>query len=225
MLSRRTFGAAVLALPGVVRSQRRSSGSQKAALLAALEAIRDEAARMREAYGRTPGHVSELADSLFRSARWLASAASEWSPKNREEGTLLVTSVERLLEALEGAPTVAPQLEELLRILDDDLSAKASHCKAQGLAATQRVTVVTKRQAKQQVKGLEILYIEKFLQSDTAATPYQFRRISSPAVDDLAPGRYVFWAKEPGERGRVGSRKEARIGNGSPAEPIELLAP
>jgi hypothetical protein len=69
------------------------------------------------------------------------------------------------------------------------------------------------------------LYIEKFFQSDPNAKPQQFRRFSSPAVDDLVPGKYVFWAKEPGEAGRRGERKEARVGNGLPKEPIEVLAP
>ena len=225
MLRRGTFTVAMLAFPAFMRSQSRSSGSQKVALVTALTAIRNEAERMRNAHKGSPGHVAELADSMFRSARSLANTAEEWSPKNRQEGALLVSSVERSLEALEGAPTTGPALEEVLRVLADDLSAKASHCRAKGLAALQRVAVVTKRQSVHEVKGLQILYIEQFLAGDTTTKPYEFRRFSSPAVDELAPGQYLFWAKEPGENGRAGARTEARIGNGSPAVPIQLLAP
>lgn len=225
MMRRRTFAATLLGVPAAVRAQIRSLSPQKVALLDALTAIRDESARLKEAHRTTPGHVAELADSLFRSSRWLASIAERWLPKDRDEGKPLLTSIERLLEELEGAPADPTKLEEVLRLLDEDLSAKAAHCRAKGLAALQRVTVVTKREALHEVKGLEVLYIEKFLQFDTAIAPYQFRRFSSPAVDEIAPGRYVFWAKAPGANGQTGARKEARIGNGSPSVPIEVLAP
>ena len=215
----------MLGVPAAVRAQTRSLSPQKVALIDALTAIRDESARLKEAHRNSPGHVAELADSLFRSSRWLATIAERWLPKDREEGKPLLVSLERLLHVLEGAPADAGQLEEILRVLEEDLSAKAAHCRAKGLAALQRVTVVTKREALHEVKGLEVLYIEKFLQFDTTVTPYQFRRFSSPALDEIAPGRYVFWARTPGANGQTGARKEARVGNGSPSVPIEVLAP
>jgi hypothetical protein len=76
-----------------------------------------------------------------------------------------------------------------------------------------------------EVKGLAVLYVEKFFESDPAAGPREFRRFSSPAEDDLVPGRYVIWAKETPGAGRIGQRKECRIGNGLAQEPVEVLAP
>jgi hypothetical protein len=87
------------------------------------------------------------------------------------------------------------------------------------------VTVVTKRNGVDEVKGLAVLYIEKFFEADPNARPHEFRRFSSPAVDDLVPGRYVVWAKETGPSGRSGARKEVRIGNGRPSDPVEVLTP
>jgi hypothetical protein len=113
----------------------------------------------------------------------------------------------------------------LLFAISDDLAVKEEHCRQKGLVAPQRVTVVTKKNGLEEVQGLAVLYIEKFFQSNPDARPQEFRRFSSPAVDDLVPGRYVIWAKETGETGRTGQRKEARIGNGLPKEPIEVLTP
>ena len=85
--------------------------------------------------------------------------------------------------------------------------------------------VVTKRNGTTEIKGLEVLYLEKFFASDAKAKPLQFRGFSSPAVDDLAPGRYLFWAKEPGVGGKNGERKEARVGVTSTNDAIEVLVP
>ena len=137
----------------------------------------------------------------------------------------MLESVERMRFALRNAPAGGAELEALLAAMKEDLSAKEEHCRAKGLASQQRVTVLTKRNAVDEVKGLEVLYIEKFFATDPSAKPLQFRRFSSPAVDDLVPGKYVFWAKEPGQAGKRGEPKEARIANGLPKDAIEVLAP
>ena len=72
--------------------------------------------------------------------------------------------------------------------------------------------------------GLEVLYLEKFFESNPNASPHQFQVFSSPAVEDLVPGRYVFWARDPATS-MHGMRKEGRIALGDSAEQIEVLAP
>jgi hypothetical protein len=112
----------------------------------------------------------------------------------------------------------------LLSEIADDLKIKTDYCKAKGLTSRVPVKVLTKRNGVDEVKGLRVLYVEKFFQSDPNARPQEFRRFSSPAVDDLVPGRYVFWAKEATASGRNGQQKEARVGLGL-AKPIEVLTP
>ena len=65
-------------------------------------------------------------------------------------------------------------------------NSRLEHCRQKGLVTPQRVTVVTKRNGLEEVKGLAVQYIEKFFQSDLNAKPQEFRHFSSPAVDDLA---------------------------------------
>ena len=43
--------------------------------------------------------------------------------------------------------------------------------------------MVTKRGAVAEVSGLEVLFLEKFLENDPRAVPRQFRGFSSPATD------------------------------------------
>jgi hypothetical protein len=114
---------------------------------------------------------------------------------------------------------------QLLFLIDQDLRQKGVYCRVNGLASRRRVEVITKRDGITEVKGLEVLYLEKFLETDPAAKAHQFRGFSSPSVDDLVPGVYLFWSKEPRPDGRSGTRKESEVGQARPSGPIEVLAP
>ena len=222
MVPRRLFGAALVTVPFVAHGQSSDPGSQKAALIRTLRSLEREVGRNPRPQATVPARVPSSVNPIDVSARWLAAMAAKWTPAKPDEGTALLVSVNRALEAVRR-----PDLRqnEVWQLVAEDLSEKVEHCRAKGLAAMQRVNVITRRGGLDEIKGLEVLYIEKFLQSDPSVKPYIFRRFSSPAVEDLAPGRYVFWSKEPGEKGRSGRRKEARVGNGFPVEPIEVLAP
>src|SRR5262245_30865039 len=197
----------------------------KPALIATLREIRAQVSQIHR-NAADSASVTSLTEKMERSAAWLEDRGiPRWLPKDPNEGAPFLASLQRMVRSLQGVRTNGSDLEILLTALEDDLSIKEQHCREKGLASRQRVFVVTKRKALQEVRGLEVLYIEKFFASDENARPQLFRRFSSPAVDDLVPGRYVFWAKEPGGRGRSGERKEARIGSGLPKEPIEVLAP
>ena len=159
------------------------------------------------------------------SVSWFINKAEMWTPATPDEGRGMRESIERMNLALANTPAEAKRRETILKLIADDLADKREFCRSEGLAARQQVKVVTKRGAVEEVKGLEVLYLEKFFESAADAKPLQFRGFSSPAVDDLVPGRYLFWAREPGPAGKSGERKEARITGRLPADPIEVLAP
>ena len=133
-------------------------------------------------------------------------------------------SIERMTRSIRAATGVDKKLA-VLQSIAADLEDKVEFCRREGLSARRRVNVVTKRDGVAEVKGLEVLYLEKFLENDPKATPQQFRGFSSPAVDELVPGRYVFWAKEPGRTGKSGEHKDARVAIDSPQGAIEVLTP
>jgi hypothetical protein len=73
----------------------------------------------------------------------------------------------------------------------------------------------------------EILYMPKIMEfsSDPASAAMPFRVFSSPAVDDLAPGRYVVWARRPGTNGLESVRTTIRVGGGVAALQQDIAVP
>jgi hypothetical protein len=193
--------------------------SEKAALTLALQELR------RTIYSLRPQERDQaMFSSVSRSVDWFIVQTNAWIPRTPDEGGWLRQSIERMTRAIRSAADTE-QKTELLRLLSEDLNDKLEFCRLHGLTGRRRVDVVTKRDGVVEVKGLEVLYLEKFLANDPKATPQQFRGFSSPAVDDLVPGRYVFWAKEPGRTGKSGARKDGRVAVDSPQGPIEVLTP
>lgn len=204
-------------------AQEQTAKDDKAALLGTLRHIQDVVWKIRESVDSS--RLRSMSESIYRAAEWLAGETRRWSPRAPGEGKPLQESLERMLQALRNAPAGKAELETLLTDVREDIAIKQSHCRAKGLAAPQRVTVVPKKNGLEEVNGLEVLYIEKFFESDPNHRPLLFRRFSSPAVDDLVPGKYLIWARAPGTDGVQGERKEARIGSGIPKDAIEVLAP
>jgi hypothetical protein len=159
-----------------------------------------------------------------RSLVWLQDATAKWAPASAADGRPLRESVERMTRAIRNTPD-GPAKTNLLSLVSRDLANKHAFCRINGLSSRRRVQVITKRDGITEVKGLEVLYLEKFLEADPTAKAHQFRGFSSPADDDLVPGVYVFWSREPGAGGRSGTRKESDVTEGQPSGPIEVLAP
>ncbi len=196
--------------------------SEKPALLRALTNLRSDLGKLEPLLSaETKPHYA----SSLQSLSWFDRNAQEWRPLTPVDGRGLRESFERMSAAVRKVREQVSRLPEFLISLDDDLKDKVTYCEAQGLGGRRRVSVVTKRGGVTEVKGFEVLYLEKFLMSDSGAKPQQFPGFSSPASNDLVPGRYLFWAKEPGAAGRTAAPKEARVSRGSPAGPIEVLAP
>jgi hypothetical protein len=226
MMIGRKFANWVLAMLfgcGYAIAQNKPVGAEKAALINTLREIEGRARSIAKSAGNPT--LRPITDDLSDSVDWLARSAEQWSPKERGEGQALLDSLQRMLKVLRDVPAGGPELETLLSAVSDDLRIKANHCSWKGLATRLQVNVVTKRNGLDEVKGLKVLYIEKFFQSDPNAKPQEFRGFSSPAVDSLVPGRYLFWAQETGEARRNGEQKEAAIGPRFSEQSIEVLAP
>ena len=201
--------------------QDRGPASQQERIIDAIVEMMQHTQRLRS----NDPDLADLALEADRHLRWLLNNAKRWVPATAVEGSALRESLERMTTALRDVPQDTNAVKSLLEEIRDDLAEKVTYCRQHGLAATRQVRVVTKRDGTTEIKGLEVLYVEKFFASDANAKPLQFRGFSSPAVDELAPGRYLFWAKEPGAGGKSGERKEARVGVTSTSEAIEVLVP
>jgi hypothetical protein len=219
-----TVALAILWLTGPAFSSSGLVGAQaqteKSRLQAALHDLTDSISP----FTRDPQPLQQFALSAIQSLSWLQGAAERWEPRSVEDGRPMRMAIERMAGAMRGAPTDAVR-RELLPPMSQDLDDKVAFCRVQGLSGRRQVRVVTKRGAVAEVGGLEVLYLEKFFENDAHAMPRQFRGFSSPAVDDLVPGRYVFWARQPGSAPKDGPRKESRVTLSTPTGSIEVLAP
>jgi hypothetical protein len=165
----------------------------------------------------------EPAIAATRALVWLQNQTKAWTPRSPDDGRPLRESIERMTRAMGDVSDKAAR-ETLLQLISADLEDKVAFCRTEGLTARREVKVTTKRDGVVEVRGFEVLYLEKFLENDPKAKPQQFRGFSSPAVDVLVPGRYVFWSREPGAADRNGARKDGRVAE-SPQDPIEVLTP
>jgi hypothetical protein len=122
----------------------------------------------------------------------------------------------------------AERLVKVLRAINDDVEEKAEHCRLSpsGMATSVRVSIKTLSDGKES-PNWEVLYMPKIMEfaSDAAAAAMQFRVFSSPAVEDLAPGRYVVWARRPGPNGIESARTTIRVGGGGAALEQEIAVP
>jgi hypothetical protein len=122
----------------------------------------------------------------------------------------------------------AARLDKVLRAINDDVEEKAEHCRLSpsGMATSVRVSIKTLSDGKES-PNWEVLYMPKIMEfaSDAAAAAMQFRVFSSPAVEDLAPGRYVVWARRPGPNGIESARTTIRVGGGGAALEQEIAVP
>ena len=111
----------------------------------------------------------------------------------------------------------ATRVVGVLRTINDDIVEKADHCalSPSGMATPVRVSVRTLFDGKVS-PNWEVLYMPKIMEfaADPTSAAMPFRVFSSPAVDDLAPGRYVVWARRPGPNGVESARTTIRVGGG-----------
>ena len=161
---------------------------------------------------------------------WFRAKAMTWQPATENDGQNIRQSLQQILAALPAID--APAAQHRMAEIETDLAAKVDFCRTFGLSANAVVIAATKKAGLEEVKGLEIWYIEKFLASDPKATPHRFSSFSSPATETVAPGRYVFWSTSP-TLSRAGEKLEQCLCSSSlpdanrrpPTFRIDLLAP
>lgn len=225
MVRAHIFVLTYLCMAGQLLSgQTETSNTQRPLLIETLQNLHGEMLRVAVQHRRND-KIAPAARTGLMSVEWLINAAHQWTPKDELEGQGMREAMARMLEALRQARLRGKSQEKLIAEINEDLLLKTEYCRKNGLAATQQVKVATKRKGVAEVKGLEVLYIEEFLDGDPEAKPHQFREFSSPAMDDLVPGIYVFWSRDPANKGRNGAPKDARVGVGQPSNAIEVLAP
>ena len=116
----------------------------------------------------------------------------------------------------------------VLRAINDDVVEKADHCalSPSGMATPVRVSIRTVSDGKES-SNWEVLYMPKIMEfaADPSGAAMPFRVFSSPAIDDLAPGRYVVWARRPGTNGVESARTTIRVGGGAAALNQDIAVP
>ena len=163
---------------------------------------------------------------------WFRAKAMTWQPATEHDGQSIRQSLQRVLSALPAIDAPALQASARMAEIEADLAAKVDFCRTFGLSANAVVIAATKKAGLEEVKGLEVWYIEKFLASDPNAAPHRFSSFSSPATETVAPGRYVFWSTSP-TLSRAGEKLEQCLCSSSlpdanrrsPTFRIDLLAP
>jgi hypothetical protein len=208
-----------------VHAQPVATASERQVLLGTLTELQSV---MHEPPGPLPPNFREAVGAV----RWLRSLASRWQPREEGESKGLNDSLQLILTALKFIywgehPKIVPLRRE---VLFDDLIIKSQHCRQMGLTTPAGVEVKTKQQGLQEVSGLEVWYLEKFLASDPKAQPHRLNGFSSPIRQGMVPGRYVMWAKDP-TKGTNGKKDEFRVGTAlitptpNNLTSIEVLAP
>ena len=122
----------------------------------------------------------------------------------------------------------AKRAVDVLRAINDDIVEKADHCalSPSGMATPVRVSIRTVSNGKES-PNWEVLYMPKIMEfaADASASAMPFRVFSSPAIDELAPGRYVVWARRPGSNGVESPRTTIRVGGGVAALNQDIAVP
>ncbi len=80
----------------------------------------------------------------------------------------------------------------------DDLLLKQNHCRALGLGMGGKVRVsFTTRQRSGVVNNWQVLYLPRIFKDAPGVAPRLIPGWTSPAVEELDPGRYLVWARDP----------------------------
>jgi len=166
-------------------------------------------------------------EARHRAARALSTllALSRGSPAStpepyRHQLASMATLVERAAASDEG-----PSLAALIGPLADDLETKLGHCQASGGRLGRLIAVrVRTVQGAREAPDWQVLILPRLFAAAPGAAPTPFSRLSSPTVEQVVPGRYLLWARDP-VRGLVSERQVLVVGEGRDAVDIDLPVP
>jgi hypothetical protein len=184
--------------------------------------IRTTLAELSRELARLSEHpaLAALVERARERVGWFERKLESWypSPAWPDVGRPLREGLEVDLEALRRRPMDLDSLVALVTDVEADLAVKVAHCREAGLSALVTTKVRTFR-AGQEVTGLEVFYIPKVLEPQPPANPPRFPALSA-TEQNLAPGRYVFWA---GTLGDGAGKATIAVGNGDRETTIDLL--
>jgi hypothetical protein len=186
---------------------------------ARLETVLDQLSSQLDTLERNSS-LAQSVEAARARVHWFKGKLDAWSPTTAEEGRPLREGLEIDLQALRRVPADSQATAGVLAQVNDDLTIKAAHCKRAGLAALVTAKVRTLRAGKE-VTGFEVYYIPKLLELEPPANPPRFPTLSA-TEQNLAPGRYVFWA---GTLSRTGRKSTIAVGDGNSETRIDLLVP
>jgi hypothetical protein len=162
--------------------------------------------------------------NALKQVECIATRVNQWKPARAEAGAAFQQSlamVDALLERAPGPGEAACRDLECLQklrismaVAADDLAVKCEHCLIAGLAATVRIEVRT-------AKDLQVLYAPALAFAVMSREAAAFPRLTSPTEEDLPPGRYVLWARDP-KTGKVSEPQTYKIGGGRKEIVIDL---
>lgn len=166
-------------------------------------------------YSQMPGVDQDLrrrasgahADLEARAARW-----RQTSTTPVEYGQSLTRDAMILKSGLKARDPAV--VKRILQTVADDLEAKIEDCERKGAALSTiiKLRVRTIRSGRE-VNNFQVLYLPKIMEVALDAQPDIFPGFSSPTADNLAPGRYLFWARDP-QTGKTSERMPVRVGGG-----------
>jgi hypothetical protein len=114
----------------------------------------------------------------------------------------------------------------VLREVADDIAEKAEHCRQSSSGMASNVTVrVRTWNGTTESSHLQVSFLPKLMEAAIAPPVLVFRKESSPAVTELAPGKYVFWASETSGSHKIGQRTTVRVGRGQASMEQDIPAP
>lgn len=194
-------------------------GSNAPSVRDSLDALNTLVARVPNA----PAGVNIAASRLRRALDQLRRLAVNWPAESPADYRANLDRSVRLLDRALTASAPGP-LAAILDAIADDLEVKLEHCTNSGgkLGGSVTVTVRTVR-AGQEVRNWQVFYLPKVFDLVGGVAPDRFPRLSSPTLEQLVPGRYVMWARDPD--GRTGEKTIVKVGEGRSDLQLDLLVP
>lgn len=168
--------------------------------------------------------------SIQQRTRWLRARWKAANPNRAPDPTGFRQSLAYDVAMVRAAASdgSARHILSVLRDVNDDIVEKAEHCakSPSGMATPVKVSVRT-WSGKRESPNWQILYVPKIMEfaTDASGATMPFRVFSSPAVEELAPGRYIVWARRPGPNGVVSERTTIRVGGGAATMAQDIPVP
>jgi hypothetical protein len=153
--------------------------------------------RQLESYRRAQASVEELRRRV----------AEQWNPSERipqEYRNSLAVDFWMLREIAgrlgsSGGLGLRPRAaDSTLSAVADDLEIKLETCRQAGKGLGGKINIrVNTLQGGAPVKGLQVFFVSKIFESEAEKNAEPFPMFSSPTENKLAPGRYLFWSRDP----------------------------